>query len=363
MSYFIVFFTVIPITIITMIIPYITRKTECFGVSIPEEIYSSKELIVMRKKYVFLTGILSLIICIFVFISWLIGNENWVIQSLLVSIIGFSIGSFLIYLKFHNQMKKLKASNDWRKSKTQSISIDTRFHSQKKTYSNGWLLISFVIAIASIIITILFYKEIPNRMPMKYDFKGNVTNWVDKNYWSVFQLPLIQLFLTGLFLYLNQIISRSKQQINASNPEKSMKQNVIFRRRWSLFLIVTSILMSLMFFLIQLSFIININQNLLQGFSLGLVGIIILLVIIISVTTGQGGSRVKIKNDFSNNKINYDDDRFWKLGVFYFNPNDPSLWVEKRFGTGWTINLARPIGWMVMITIILIPIIISLTVK
>ena len=34
-------------------------------------------------------------------------------------------------------------------------------------------------------------------------------------------------------------------------------------------------------------------------------------------------------------------DARWKLGMFYFNPRDPSIIVEKRFGVGWTINFGN----------------------
>jgi uncharacterized membrane protein len=35
-------------------------------------------------------------------------------------------------------------------------------------------------------------------------------------------------------------------------------------------------------------------------------------------------------------------DACWKLGLFYVNRNDPALFVEKRFGIGWTLNFANP---------------------
>lgn len=38
-------------------------------------------------------------------------------------------------------------------------------------------------------------------------------------------------------------------------------------------------------------------------------------------------------------------DSAWKLGLFYFNPADPALFVEKRFGVGYTVNFARPGAW------------------
>jgi uncharacterized membrane protein len=41
-------------------------------------------------------------------------------------------------------------------------------------------------------------------------------------------------------------------------------------------------------------------------------------------------------------------DSCWKLGIFYINPNDPSLWVTKRFGIGYTINFGNRWSWAVM---------------
>ncbi len=35
----------------------------------------------------------------------------------------------------------------------------------------------------------------------------------------------------------------------------------------------------------------------------------------------------------------------WKLGVFYYNPDQPRLIVAKRFGGLFTLNFARPMAW------------------
>jgi uncharacterized membrane protein len=43
------------------------------------------------------------------------------------------------------------------------------------------------------------------------------------------------------------------------------------------------------------------------------------------------------------------EDKYWKWGgVFYYNPNDPAIWVEKRIGIGWTTNMARPAAWLIL---------------
>jgi uncharacterized membrane protein len=45
----------------------------------------------------------------------------------------------------------------------------------------------------------------------------------------------------------------------------------------------------------------------------------------------------------------------WKWGQFYYNPDDPALFVEKRLGVGMTLNFARPASWVVLIVIVALP--------
>ncbi len=49
-----------------------------------------------------------------------------------------------------------------------------------------------------------------------------------------------------------------------------------------------------------------------------------------------------------------DDDDCWILGMFYYNPNDTRLNVEKRFGYGGTVNIAHPAGKVIMILIVIL---------
>lgn len=49
------------------------------------------------------------------------------------------------------------------------------------------------------------------------------------------------------------------------------------------------------------------------------------------------------------------DNQHWIGGVFYYNPGDPAIFVEKRIGIGFTLNMARPISWVLMgLTLVLI---------
>jgi hypothetical protein len=57
----------------------------------------------------------------------------------------------------------------------------------------------------------------------------------------------------------------------------------------------------------------------------------------------SGGSRIKLKGEsrLRECKIDQDDDNYWKFGLIYFNPQDPIIFLERRYGIGWTINFGN----------------------
>ena len=48
-------------------------------------------------------------------------------------------------------------------------------------------------------------------------------------------------------------------------------------------------------------------------------------------------------------------DQHWKLGMFYYNPDDPALIVEKRLGIGYTFNFARWLAWLILALMVIVP--------
>lgn len=65
--------------------------------------------------------------------------------------------------------------------------------------------------------------------------------------------------------------------------------------------------------------------------------------------------------------MSHEEPGVWKLGVFYVNPQNPALWVPKRFSPGRTINLGHPKGRLMLAGVsvllgimILIPVLVTL---
>ena len=50
------------------------------------------------------------------------------------------------------------------------------------------------------------------------------------------------------------------------------------------------------------------------------------------------------------------DGEHWKLGLAYYNPDDPSIFVEKHLGIGYTLNFARREVWLLLALLLAAPV-------
>ncbi|PTM58994.1 DUF1648 domain-containing protein [Desmospora activa] len=348
----------IPVYVLLALMPYLTRKTESFGFSIPREVYNRPELNGMRKRYVLFVTVWT-VLAVFGYIGCLsvIKVEPGILMAMWTG--GYLCGSFVVYLLFHFQMKRLKTANEWHKLKRQTVVIDTQFRNRNIVHSNGWFIPPFLIAITTTILLIVNYPSLPDQLPQQYDFQGNITNTVAKSYGSVLGLSITQISITVLLLLMNVMIGRTKQQIDADRPKQSLEQNIIFRRSWSAFTIGSCYSLVLLFTLMNVAMFIHIPPFVLMIATLIQVVIMVAWAALLSFKVGQGGDRLQATSSEKSGAVNRDDDQYWKLGQVYCNPHDPAIFVEKRFGIGWTINVARPGSWLMLIgllVIILIPI-------
>ncbi|MBY6957800.1 DUF1648 domain-containing protein [Clostridium botulinum] len=342
-----------------IVTPKTTRKDIFLGVRIPEEESEKMEIKDIYRSFVLWNIMISLPV-IFL-LSFIVYKFNNIGLFVLFTFIYIFI-SFLIYLKFNSDVKKLKSNKNWFKNKKQIIAVDTEFSSEnanKSLISPWWFLIPILIILITIFMNIKAYPNLPNKVATHWDFNGNVNGYQNKSTFLIYQMPLMELFITSIFFLCYKIIGWSKKQISAFNPEESKTRNKLFRRILSIYMTFSAIAMTIFLSIInsQIMKIIDINDKYIMYFSLIFTLSIIIATILLEVKVGQGGSNLKLnyKNDNKNNFINKDDDDHWILGnTIYYNKEDPSLFIEKRFGIGWTINAGRPLGLIIYISLILI---------
>ncbi|ACA54755.1 DUF1648 domain-containing protein [Clostridium botulinum] len=342
-----------------IITPKTTRKDIFLGVRIPEEESEKMGIKNIYRSFVLWNIIISLPV-IFL-LSFIVYKFNNIGLFVLFTFIYIFI-SFLIYLKFNNDVKKLKSNKNWFKNKKQVIAVDTEFSSEnanKSLISPWWFLIPILIILITIFMNIKAYPNLPNKVATHWDFNGNVNGYQNKSTFLIYQMPLMELFITSIFFLCYKIIGWSKKQISAVNPEESKVRNKLFRRILSIYITFSAIAMTILLSLInfQIMKVIDINDKYMMYFSLIFTLSIIIATILLGVKVGQGGSNLKLnyKNESKKNFINKDDDTHWVLGnTIYYNKEDPSLFIEKRFGIGWTINAGRPLGLIIYILLALL---------
>jgi len=89
----------------------------------------------------------------------------------------------------------------------------------------------------------------------------------------------------------------------------------------------------------------------------------LLIVLVLALLWHPQRSRTKTSTSAdrgSTDAVFRDDDQYWSGGVFYNNPDDPALFVPKRFGLGWTLNFGHPQAKLVLIGVLVVILVTSL---
>lgn len=353
------------IIVIQAIVPYLLKPTIVFGVTVPTNHTKNSTLTTYKRLYALITAVLGVILIV-AFTIWALASgareENIVLSGVAIQF-AILFGSMTLYFILHVKTSRLKKDNQWGSDLKQVRITDIAVRTADEMLPWYIYLVPIIITIGTFAYTATQYPNLPDLIPTHWGIDGKPDAFSQKTPFSVVALPLILLIMQGMMLGINELTKKSGIRINATNKKKSRAQQLSFRKYTSWFLFATVLLMTILFTFFQLSTIhANLgNPALLLALPLGFLIITFILTGIYAFRVGQGGSRleVNIADEEVEGITNYDDDQFWKAGIFYINKNDPSIFVEKRFGVGWTLNLGQPLGYIVIFGPIFVILIIS----
>jgi uncharacterized membrane protein len=177
------------------------------------------------------------------------------------------------------------------------------------------------------------WDSIPLRFPIHFDMLGRPNGWAGRSVKGVFGPLLIAFALMALFLGLALALQRTARRA----PEESglARKN---RANLATFVILMW-MMAIMFSLVSLTPVITRNGPLpIPAFLVLVIPLAGVIAIIWLV------ARANAEPDDTPADITPDE--CWKWGQIYYNPNDSSIMVEKRFGIGYTFNFARWQSWL-----------------
>lgn len=179
------------------------------------------------------------------------------------------------------------------------------------------------------------WNSIPLRYPIHWDFDGHANGWSDRTFYGVFGPlligPVILISVVGLLAAV----------MRHARPSRRSQATLLA-------LVIPMWIAAIMTGLVGLTPLILRNGQfpipLAALVAIPLVGVAACIWIV-----ARSGS------DSGDTPPGHTPDECWKWGQFYYNPNDASVMVEKRFGIGYTLNFARWQSWLLMGCVLALP--------
>ncbi len=351
-----------------LIIPYINRKSLLFGVRIPESAATDPAVQAMRMKYTIEMGLcllftLAIAILLFAFFP------DAAILTVLYFPIALILAQFVIYLPLYRKAVQLKAERGWQISYI-GVSYTGSRKERIRSIPKIWYILSLLLTAASAVYGLVLYPTIPARLITHWNAAMQPDAWSDKSLLTVFIMPMVSLGLILLFFLSNVLMAVMKLQISPERPALSLAQNRKYRRIMGHMMGYMSFLCTL-FFALMMPMTMNLyipSAQMMTGAITLFTGLMIVPPLLITIRVGQGGSKLReniLPVDAREDSLVKEtqttqrgDDKFWKLGIFYWNPDDPNLFVEDRFGSNGGLNYAHPLSFVLAVVLLLATIII-----
>lgn len=315
----------------TVAMPWLTPRGEAFAVTVPALV--SKDPRVRRLRAGYATAVLALTFLCLAMGLWAGAN----IAAFVGASLALPTAGFLGMLVCRQRVLALKKSEGWQVEEAHSATALLP-GSAPAPLPLRWNLLYVPIILATVALIVALYPTMPEQIPMQAGFDGQVNSWADKSPLSVAFPLAMQLFLAVIMIVCHAGILMSRKPSGGSKPVATALAYGRFAQLQSIVLLGMGLALSASMVFIVLS------DAGLMGLSLA--GILVLIVTLVAVVAsagvglwcGQSGSRL-LDSPAGAGDPTVDEDERWKAGVFYVNRDDPSCFVPKRFGVGWTVNL------------------------
>lgn len=275
------------------------------------------------------------------------------------------VACYLNYYVTHRRLHNAKEAAEWYKGKKQVIMADTSAHQQMRRVSYWWAAPSVIISLITLVVGIIRYPNLPNRIAIHFDLNGVANGWAHKSVLSVFSLIILQFLLIVVTGLINYSIQRGSIRIDPAEPEHSRRHQERMQRQLIrvIWILIAFTNLTMLFGSLSIWGVWNHNSalsSMITIFPIVLGGVVVVGIALWSAYQRRRRDHEHHGDALKKGHVHRDDDRYWKGGGIYFNPDDPAILVPKRFGIGWTFNFAHPIAWVILAAIIAIPALISI---
>jgi uncharacterized membrane protein len=234
----------------------------------------------------------------------------------------------------------------------------------------GWLVQAGPIVMLSAVALYLNHRwaDIPERFPIHWSMDGQPNGWSTRTMAGVYGPLLIAAVICLTLTALAYGVLHRSRPIHPSG--RAGEAEAGFRVTVAGILVAAQYLLAAIFGWTAILPLRSIGSGppVVWGVLVPTLAFVVLTTALL-VRKGQGGTRAlrdspDLAADASRQPIgDRTEDRYWKGGFLYVNSQDPALFVEKRFGIGYTLNFGRPGSWIIVAALVLAPVVLALVVR
>lgn len=344
----------IPLVGLTMALtPRLQPRGEVFSVSVPTSAWDDPRIRRLMNRYVAIVIAATVLFTVAALALCLMGNAEASLAVVVVASLALMVIGYGLILRYRAKVQGLKRACGWAAQSQQHVAtIGEGVEQAPRPISLAWNWLYVPLVALTAAVVAVGYGSMPDAVPMHVDVSGNVTDMAPKSPMVAAFPVALEVFLAAVFAFCHWMVLRSKKGLEPGRPASSSWAYGMFAYAQTAFLLVMGLACTAACGLgMALAMIGIVSMGVAVAVIIGVALLCVVGDLIVGVKYGQSGSRV-FRMEASDTLLS-DDDRFWKLGMLYCNPDDASLFLPKRSGIGWTVNWGRPAVWALVVALVL----------
>lgn len=344
----------IPLVGLTMALtPRLQPRGEVFSVSVPTSAWDDPRIRRLMNRYVAIVIAATVLFTVAALALCLMGNAEASLAVVVVASLALMVIGYGLILRYRAKVQGLKRACGWAAQSQQHVAtIGEGVEQAPRPISLAWNWLYVPLVALTAAVVAVGYGSMPDAVPMHVDVSGNVTDMAPKSPMVAASPVALEVFLAAVFAFCHWMVLRSKKGLEPGRPASSSWAYGMFAYAQTAFLLVMGLACTAACGLgMALAMIGIVSMGVAVAVIIGVALLCVVGDLIVGVKYGQSGSRV-FRMEASDTLLS-DDDRFWKLGMLYCNPDDASLFLPKRSGIGWTVNWGRPAVWALVVALVL----------
>lgn len=327
------------VCVLLFILPSLSRRTQFFAVSVPPDFRKTAEARTMMRKYRIQVAVHSALAVVGFALAIALRVPGWLVLAFLWP----TAGALMAVVLLHRQaLRYAEPASDVLEASLQRRPVSV----PGAPYL--WAGPFGILGVAGAWIG-AHWNEIPARFPIHWGFDNQPNGWTVRSVAGVYTPLIIAAAVCLMMLFFNWQITRNSRGSTAM-------RKLIMR-----VLLALSYLISVLFAWLAVALPLGhgapgpISMGILIGALAIIIGVVVVYGLRAKVDPEPGAGRATAQQSVLRLGDNTAD-RNWIGGLFYFNPDDPAIFVEKRIGIGFELNLGNPGAWVFLGFLVLIPV-------